>query len=351
MNTKAIGSVAAIGFKIGPKILSIIAKFAKVGKVAKVGLAAGSVAVYSHIWTWEFGVSIVAMLFVHEFGHITAMKKCGMKVKGIFFIPMVGAAAVSTDAFKTRRDEAYIAIMGPIYGIGFCLACVAIYQITGNPLWGAIAGVSAFINLFNLLPAEPLDGGRILKSCMISVNSKLGFVYVIITGMLLLYGAIVWEIMILWFLLVIDILAYGVSLIFILYINRKIEWRLLDRLDEINTLALSENQKPIDGLDDVVADIHNKFLGYTWHLNQVENFHIDHEEDEDGTIRILPKIYLDKSCTTQKPVMTHAQIGKYVFGFFAVAIILLTIMVQLQTIPEVKMATGILVDRAEYQID
>ncbi len=185
---KISAGMVALALKIGPKILTGVAKFAKVGKV---GLAAGSMITYSYLFTWQFAVMIMVLLFVHEYGHIWAMKKCGLKTKGIYFIPLLGAAAVSEEMFKSRRDEAYIAIMGPIFGLALSGVALVIYVYTQNALFAAAAGWMAMVNLFNLLPINPLDGGRVMKSMAFSINSKWGLIFLAI-GMLASLIITVW---------------------------------------------------------------------------------------------------------------------------------------------------------------
>lgn len=169
------GLIAIIA-KIGPKLLSVIIKFAKVGKI---GLAVGSMVTYSYLFTWQFALVLMISLFVHENGHIWMMKKCGMTVKGIYFIPFFGAAAVAEGEFPSPKDEAKIAIMGPIWGLGLAVLTVLTYEYTGNAFFGAVAGWMAMVNLFNLLPISPLDGGRIMKSVAFSVSSKAGLMFMI----------------------------------------------------------------------------------------------------------------------------------------------------------------------------
>lgn len=173
--------IVALVSKVGPKILTAVAKFAKIGKF---GLAAISMASYTYLFTWKFAVMIMVLLLVHEYGHIWAMKRCGIKTKGIYFIPFLGAAAVTEEAFKSRRDEAYIAIMGPIFGLVLSGISLFVYMVTKDTLFAAAAGWMAMINLFNLLPINPLDGGRIMKSIAFSVNSKLGYRFLIVGIML-----------------------------------------------------------------------------------------------------------------------------------------------------------------------
>jgi hypothetical protein len=77
----------------------------------------------------------------------------------------LGAVALAEERFKSARNEAYIAIMGPIFGLMFFVLPMGIvWWWTQNPMWAAIGALMAFINLINLFPINPLDGGRILKA-------------------------------------------------------------------------------------------------------------------------------------------------------------------------------------------
>lgn len=175
--------------KIGFKLLSVVIKFAKIGKV---GLAVGTMVTYSYLFTWQFALVLMISLFVHENGHIFMMKRCGMTVKGIYFIPFMGAAAVADEEFPSHKDEANIAMMGPIWGLILAGLTVLVYEYTGNAFFGAVAGWMAMVNLFNLLPVSPLDGGRIMKSIAFSIGSMLGLIFMI-TGIVIFAFLTFWK--------------------------------------------------------------------------------------------------------------------------------------------------------------
>lgn len=166
--------------KAGPKVASVLIKLLaplkSVGAV-KVGLAGASVAAYSYIFTWQFALIICFMLFVHESGHVWAMKRCGIKTRGFYFIPFLGGAAVADSVFPTRQSEVFVAIMGPVWGLALSAFTALAYWQSGEPLFAAAASWMAMLNLFNLLPINPLDGGRIFKSIALSIHSSLGFVF------------------------------------------------------------------------------------------------------------------------------------------------------------------------------
>ena len=153
-------------------------------KAGKLLLAVASFAAYAFLFTWQFAVIIVGMLVIHECGHLRAMKHYGMKTRGIYLIPLLGAAAVAEDNFPSRRAEATIALAGPLTGAVLAAGTGLVYFATRNGAFAAAAAWIALINLFNLLPVVPLDGGRVVKSITCSIGSRTGLA-ALIAGMLL----------------------------------------------------------------------------------------------------------------------------------------------------------------------
>lgn len=160
----------------------------KVLKSVKPAWLLGSFALYSVVFSWEFALAFLAIIGFHECGHVFAMYRCGIPVKGIYFIPFFGGAAVSKGIARTRRDEAYIVANGPLWGTLLVFACLAAYVVTGGayPVLAAAGAWGALINLFNLLPILPLDGGRLLNDLAYSLGTGLGNVLVFAS---LLFGA------------------------------------------------------------------------------------------------------------------------------------------------------------------
>ncbi|MDO8600153.1 MAG: hypothetical protein Q7R73_00850 [bacterium] len=172
--------------KVGTKLIPILTKLMKVlPKIIKGALglktagAVASLGFYSLIFSWQMGISLVAFILIHEFGHLLAMKGCGIKTKGIYLIPGFGGAAMAAESFKSARNEMYIAIMGPLYGLLFIIPAILLYFLTQNPIFAAIASIMSLINLFNLFPINPLDGGRIMKSLLYSLRESLGFFFML----------------------------------------------------------------------------------------------------------------------------------------------------------------------------
>ena len=168
----ANAGILAVFVKLGLKLVTVFTKLLKSAKVVKIGLATASAVSYAYLFTWKFALLIMVMLFVHESGHVWAMKRKGIKTKGFYFIPLIGGAAVPEESFRTRRNESYIAVMGPVWGLLLSTAVLGIYYLTNNSLFAAGAGWIALINLLNLIPVNPLDGGRITKSLVFSLNFK-----------------------------------------------------------------------------------------------------------------------------------------------------------------------------------
>jgi len=151
-------------------------KLLKSAKVIKVLFAAGSLAAYSWLFSIEFAIALVLCLVFHEYGHIKAMKYFGLKTKGIYLIPFVGGLALSDDKINTRWQDIVISIMGPFFGLILSIVCLVGYWLTNIEILAGLAVFNALLNLFNLLPILPLDGGHVLKSIAFSINSKVGLV-------------------------------------------------------------------------------------------------------------------------------------------------------------------------------
>ncbi|HZZ85557.1 MAG TPA: site-2 protease family protein [Anaeromyxobacteraceae bacterium] len=169
-----LGLLAKLGSKLTASLGKVGATALKAAKTANVGWAAASVATWSVLFSWKFALAIMVQLFVHEYGHVHAMRRVGMKVRGLYFVPMLGAMAVTEDAFPSRRAQAYVALNGPLWGSLLALVPAGLYAWTHHPLYAAIASWWALLNLFNLLPIAPLDGGRVMQAFAYSYSSSLG---------------------------------------------------------------------------------------------------------------------------------------------------------------------------------
>ena len=142
--------------------LLLLLKTAKLGKVA---LTAGtmllSVLAYSLVFGWAYAVGFVLLILFHEMGHFLAARQRGLDVGAPTFIPFVGAWIQMKQMPHDAETEAYVGIAGPVAGTVASLACYFAARETGSGLLLALAYAGFMINLFNLIPVSPLDGGRI----------------------------------------------------------------------------------------------------------------------------------------------------------------------------------------------
>jgi Zn-dependent protease len=120
-----------------------------------------SIATYAQLYGWPFAAGFVALIFVHEMGHYVAAVQRGLPVGLPMFIPFVGAFIQLKDEPKDAETEAYVAIAGPIAGTLAAFGCYYIWRSGEGQIWLALAKSGLILNLFNLIPISPLDGGRI----------------------------------------------------------------------------------------------------------------------------------------------------------------------------------------------
>nr|WP_210301997.1 site-2 protease family protein [Methylobacterium brachythecii] len=134
----------------------------KLGKVATTGgTMLLSVAAYALVWGWRYAAGFVALLFAHEMGHFVAARQRNLDVGAPAFIPFVGAWIALKETPIDAETEAYVAVAGPFVGTLAAFAVYFVARAEDSTLLLAIAYSGFFLNLFNLLPVSPLDGGRI----------------------------------------------------------------------------------------------------------------------------------------------------------------------------------------------
>ncbi len=151
---------------LGAALSALLLKFPLLAPLLKFGWlgfsALFSVAVYSLIFGWQFAVGLVLLLFVHEMGHAIVMKLKGIPIGGMIFIPLLGAAVIMKQMPKNAKDEAEVGIAGPIAGAIAAMVCLTLAREYPDMVWAPLAYFGFFINLFNLIPIVPFDGGRVL---------------------------------------------------------------------------------------------------------------------------------------------------------------------------------------------
>jgi Zn-dependent protease len=122
------------------------------------------IVIYAQMYGWAYGLGFVLLILAHEMGHYFVARNLNIDVSGPVFIPFFGAFISMKDQPTDAVAEAKTAAGGPILGSLAALMCVGIYMISGNNLFLALAYTGFMINLFNLIPVHPLDGGRIVTA-------------------------------------------------------------------------------------------------------------------------------------------------------------------------------------------
>lgn len=146
------------------KLKAILLLLPKVKLLASAGTMLVSIAAYSFVFGWPFAIGFVALLLVHELGHVIQLRREGLKASLPMFIPFMGAVISARSLGDNALAEARVGLAGPILGSVGSAACIVIWHLTGNDIWRALAFTGFFLNLFNLLPVVPLDGGRAMAA-------------------------------------------------------------------------------------------------------------------------------------------------------------------------------------------
>jgi Zn-dependent protease len=164
LQPRPVGRIRRAFAPIGAALAAIL-KYGAVLWKLKVLIVVGSmlvsVAAYAWIWGWQFAVGFVLLIFIHEMGHVVALRRQGIRAGVPTFIPFLGAFVSMKSTPRDVRSEALSALAGPVTGSLAALGCWWIYSETHATFWLALAYTGFFLNLFNLLPALPLDGGRV----------------------------------------------------------------------------------------------------------------------------------------------------------------------------------------------
>lgn len=135
------------------------------------GLVLAGVAVVAAVWFWgwQIGLALMVTVALHEYGHVAAYRVCGRDDARFRLIPLLGGYAISSRAPRTPETAFFIALMGP----AICVAPMALAFALANLLIDTLPSlatdlyvlglVMGALNLFNLLPLWPLDGGRMAQ--------------------------------------------------------------------------------------------------------------------------------------------------------------------------------------------
>jgi Zn-dependent protease len=158
--TAPFGAAGLVLLKLGAKLKALLILLPKLKLLTTSGTMLVSVAAYSLIWGWQFAIGFVLLIFVHEMGHVIQLRREGVKASAPMFIPFMGAVIWAKSLGKNALAEARVGLAGPVLGSLGAAALIPLATATGNNLFKALAFTGFFLNLFNLLPIVPLDGGR-----------------------------------------------------------------------------------------------------------------------------------------------------------------------------------------------
>jgi len=144
------------------KLLTWLFVAGKMGKLLTTGgTMLVSIFAYSMVFGWPYAAGFVLLIFFHEMGHYIAARLCGLDVGAPMFIPFVGAWINLKELPHDVHTEAYVGFAGPFVGTLAALACYWLARTYDSQLLMALSYSGFMINLFNLIPISPLDGGRI----------------------------------------------------------------------------------------------------------------------------------------------------------------------------------------------
>ena len=165
---KRIGGVAvAVGLilaKLGGKAKLILVALPKLKLFSTSASMLVSIVAYQLIFGWAFAVGFVLLLLLHELGHVIQLRREGVEASAPMFIPFLGAVISAKSLGGNAAAEARVGLAGPILGSIATLVPLGIWLATGSDFWRALAYIGFFLNLFNLLPVLPLDGGRAMAA-------------------------------------------------------------------------------------------------------------------------------------------------------------------------------------------
>ena len=171
-----IGSVAGTAVRIHVTFLLFLAWIFGVSYVS-----GGPQAAWSGL---VFMVLLFLCVLLHEFGHIFTARAFGVATPDVILLPIGGVSRLERIPEKPR-EEFLIAIAGPLVNVAIAALLVAIggaslqfrklasLDISGGSLVDQLAAVNVFLALFNLIPAFPMDGGRVFRAIL---ATRLGYV-------------------------------------------------------------------------------------------------------------------------------------------------------------------------------
>jgi Zn-dependent protease len=159
-----LSAVGAAAIALLAKLKAILLFLPKIKILVTAGTAVASVGAYALLWGFPFAAGFVVLIFVHEMGHVIALRREGIKASAPMFIPFLGAVITARSLGDNALAEARVGLAGPILGSIASALVAAVGLATHTSLLEALGYTGLFLNLFNLLPVVPLDGGRAMAA-------------------------------------------------------------------------------------------------------------------------------------------------------------------------------------------
>ena len=157
-------AVGALIAKFFAAIKGVLLLLPKLKLLTTAATALASVVLYSLFWGWTFAFGFVALIFVHEMGHVIQLRREGIKASAPMFIPGFGAVVMMKSLPDDALAEARVGLAGPVLGTLGAAVCLAIGESTNSDMLRALAYVGFLLNLINLVPLVPFDGGRAMAA-------------------------------------------------------------------------------------------------------------------------------------------------------------------------------------------
>ncbi|HEY6510154.1 MAG TPA: hypothetical protein VIY56_19160, partial [Vicinamibacterales bacterium] len=154
---QGLGAVAGVALFFGSKLKFLLLGLTKASTFLSMF---GFIAVYWSIHGWPLAFGLAGSIYIHEMGHVSVLRRLGIQAGAPLFIPGVGALVMLKERVTDPLVDARIGLAGPIWGLGAAAAAWVLFLLTGAAIWRAIAELTGFLNLFNLIPVWQLDGAR-----------------------------------------------------------------------------------------------------------------------------------------------------------------------------------------------
>ena len=137
--------------------------------------------------SWFAVLLLVTVIFIHEAGHFIAMKFFGYKGINMTFVPFVGAYVSGTATNLSRKNKLIVLLAGPLPGIIIGCILFYLYQNSFNYLYFQLAIPFLLLNVFNLLPVFPLDGGQFFQTLFFNGSRMIQLIFLSISLCSLIY--------------------------------------------------------------------------------------------------------------------------------------------------------------------